>query len=532
MQPRVARLHIDLSDCLAAEGQWDAAFAAVRTAIMIEPDSAAWHVWLGELLLRANRLDQAEPVLRQAILRWPDIARAHFLLSIVLERNERMVGATSAIWQAVLREPNYANWWHHLGEVLQHGYEFDAAEQAYRRAAELDPAAKVTQERLAALSGLHAGARRVAAAPAAFASYRKTTAAEFAVPVATLFPGVDISLPNSLVYSNLREIDWPGGNIYSGTCMSQATTGSTTLFCSVFRRTPRWSCTAARTRCPCTRIEWQRSKYLQTGRTSNCSVPSRNAALSVRWIGTLSLSSVTDFAPTAIGQSNCFPRSWQRRRHFPAATRYAVPDHMINDPVLRSMRELLEFFGIFPDRLVYLQAGHRYRFRELLTVSPVWTNLKAHPAVVEMMRAEIMRRFPDSGPSRRVALLRRNLKTRNLSNLDEIQQFLLANGWEIIDVGHLPFAEEVALYANAAAVLSIQGSTQSNLIYAPMHVKVISLTPIAWGDANPFGLTQNRHGSFADVRGMPDERDHRPLSIRGFRVNTDDIAASMRAMGL
>jgi hypothetical protein len=216
----------------------------------------------------------------------------------------------------------------------------------------------------------------------------------------------------------------------------------------------------------------------------------------------------------------------------PLHYKYLFPAPLISDPMLRSQRESLEFYGLDRERLLLVQPGRSYRFRELASVTSVWSDHMVHPAAIELMRNHA--NIPSEGVHRpdRIALLRRESSTRNLANLEEIQWFLLAHGWSIVDIGEQSFAEQVATFEAASAIISVLGSGLAGLPYAPRSVKVLTLAPIDWADGFFFAMMQNRDATLADIRGLKSPDDPRRVADARFCVKVEDIARGLRGLGL
>jgi Glycosyltransferase 61 len=216
----------------------------------------------------------------------------------------------------------------------------------------------------------------------------------------------------------------------------------------------------------------------------------------------------------------------------PGRYKYLFPAPLMSDPLLKPQRESLEFYGVGPDRLHLLEPGRSYRFRELAWVSSVWSDRMMHPVAIEGMRRPASIHDEAIGRTDRIALLRRESSTRNLANLQEILWFLRSHGWSIIDIGELSFAEQVATFEAASAVISVLGSGLAGLMYAPRGVKVLTLAPVGWTDDFFFAMMQNRNAALADIRGVKSPVDPRPVANSSFHVKVEDIGRGLRGLGL
>jgi len=213
----------------------------------------------------------------------------------------------------------------------------------------------------------------------------------------------------------------------------------------------------------------------------------------------------------------------------PGRYKYLLPDILTSDPILRSQRESLEFYGLRQDRLLLVPPGRSYKFHELAAVTSVWSESMIHPAAVELMRQD----EKEAGkPPGRIALLRRESSTRNLANVEEVEWFLHSHGWPIIDIGEQSFAEQVATFRGASAIVSVLGSGLAGLIYAPRGVKVLTLAPAGWADGFFFAMMQNRNAELAEIRGPKLVGDPRPVATSRFRVRLEDIEHGLRGLDL
>jgi capsular polysaccharide biosynthesis protein len=102
----------------------------------------------------------------------------------------------------------------------------------------------------------------------------------------------------------------------------------------------------------------------------------------------------------------------------------------------------------------------------------------------------------------------------------------------MVEIGSLPFADQVATFAAAETVVSVLGSGLSGLLYAPSGVNVLTLAPSRWLDLFFFALMQNRDAHLADIRGPQDPADPRDAAVARFVVERQEIRLGLRALGL
>jgi hypothetical protein len=228
------------------------------------------------------------------------------------------------------------------------------------------------------------------------------------------------------------------------------------------------------------------------------------------------------------------PRIVVVENRYPGRFRYALPRHVVQwekmHPAYRRIHESLAAYGIGDDRIVQMEPGIDYRFTELYALTPVWMARSLHPQAGELMRRNIMLLPPEHEPEPRVALLRTDTRGRNIENIEALRPMLRGYGFVFIETAPMPFVEQVAVFRGAQAIAAVLGSAMTGLIYAPRGVRVLSMAPESFGDNFFYGLTQERQGSFVDLRGTIGELDPARRDNSGFRIEPDVLAAGLEAL--
>ena len=125
-----------------------------------------------------------------------------------------------------------------------------------------------------------------------------------------------------------------------------------------------------------------------------------------------------------------------------------------------------------------------------------------HPAAGLVMRQAIC--LPVPAPELlggRMSLLRTETSSRQIANLAEIAGLLAGRGYKPVQIGLLPFLEQVGLFRAATSVVSVLGSGLTGLLYSPEGLAVVSLAPDNFGDSFFYALAQNRLARYVDLRG-------------------------------
>ena len=64
-----------------------------------------------------------------------------------------------------------------------------------------------------------------------------------------------------------------------------------------------------------------------------------------------------------------------------------------------------------------------------------------------------------------------------MCNEAEVLEFFEKAGWTIVDLVNLPFAEQIAWFAGAEAIVAIHGSGLANTVWSPRGCKIVELFP-------------------------------------------------------
>ena len=229
------------------------------------------------------------------------------------------------------------------------------------------------------------------------------------------------------------------------------------------------------------------------------------------------------------------PRIVVAEHFFPGRFMFVVPGWTTHlNAGMRAYLESIYAYGIDEARLFRIEETHDYAFESLHLLDSVWSDRSMHPDVLDFMRNNLPRGVGGvTGylPAR-VGILRKDSARRAISNHAEVETFLRANGFLVMELSDLPFLSQVSLFRNASCVFCVLGSGLTNTLYSPDHVNVIAPAPEAWGDSFFYPLIQARNGRFADVRGTITEGDrNRPADSR-FRVDIPTLRRGFEALNL
>jgi len=196
------------------------------------------------------------------------------------------------------------------------------------------------------------------------------------------------------------------------------------------------------------------------------------------------------------------PRLVLAEHFYPKRFRYVLLQDIYNQMAPRnvwnSIYDTIKMAGVGKDRILYARFDRHYHFASLHGVTNTFTGYSFHPKVLDVLR-RTYERFSSRSAGRRIALLRTGSNARNIANLHEIIDVLKACDVEFIEVGKLPFAEQVALFSSAEQAVGVLASGLTGLFFSPDHVKVLSLAPERYENTFFYSIIRHRHGLMPPV---------------------------------
>ncbi len=210
---------------------------------------------------------------------------------------------------------------------------------------------------------------------------------------------------------------------------------------------------------------------------------------------------------------------------------YAVP-HWILQGGLFSDRifESMEAYGVPADRLVQLRSDQVVRFRQLYTVTPVFSDMIPHPDVVRLMGGGKRADDITASATNKIALMRNDTR-RSIANLADVERVLEQHDFEMVDVAAQSFEQQRALFSRAGWVFSVLGSSLSGLIFSPPGTRVLAAAPAPFADRFFYGILQGKpNARWAEVRGPIAAADPVHLRDSSFEVPLLQLRQALHAL--
>ena len=137
-----------------------------------------------------------------------------------------------------------------------------------------------------------------------------------------------------------------------------------------------------------------------------------------------------------------------------------------------------------PEAALRHPTGRVLRCRQIIILSSfeALETFRPQPAMLAPLAA-VAAASGSGAAGRRIYLSRArqvNYSQRNLANEEALVRMLAARGFEILEPGNMPFAEQIRAFAEASVIIGAHGSGFGNLVFARPGAVVIDLMPADW----------------------------------------------------
>jgi capsular polysaccharide biosynthesis protein len=142
-------------------------------------------------------------------------------------------------------------------------------------------------------------------------------------------------------------------------------------------------------------------------------------------------------------------------------------------------REILELAGFLPDaEMIDADLVPHVRAESLLVPGFPDNELRTPPWSVEFIRDRLRDPALELVPGRRIYVTRgRQRNNRTVRNEDEVREALGSRGFDVVDPGAMPVAEQIRTFAEAECIVAPHGAALANLAFVSPGSSVIELFP-------------------------------------------------------
>lgn len=158
------------------------------------------------------------------------------------------------------------------------------------------------------------------------------------------------------------------------------------------------------------------------------------------------------------------------------SVRSAFPEAVLVRPTYQSIAEVvsetIEMLG-FPSQ-VLAPMDRPLQIPDVCFRSVPWPMGGYHPQDLEGVRNLVLKNSKNPGRTdRRLYISRKRAAYRHIANDDEVVAVVTKRGFEVIYAEDLPFIEQVRIFSESEAVVSIHGAGLTNMLWMPKKSAVI-----------------------------------------------------------
>ncbi len=198
----------------------------------------------------------------------------------------------------------------------------------------------------------------------------------------------------------------------------------------------------------------------------------------------------------------------------------------------RWQRESLSLLGITSDQTISLDK--EYLDLDILYFpSYVGEPGNPHARAIEWLRTKLLPLDADQAKARRRLYITRRLAARRrVVNEDELAPILNDHGFEVIEAENLTVKEQIELFSQAEAVVSLHGAGLTNTIFADSGCKVLEIFDPHHVFVHYYALADVMKHDYWYLIGEPAgaAAAHAATGHQDIKVPADDFAKSLDAM--
>lgn len=192
----------------------------------------------------------------------------------------------------------------------------------------------------------------------------------------------------------------------------------------------------------------------------------------------------------------------------------------------------LAHLGIPASQLIRLDPASVVRCRHLWVPSILSDMLGLHPVAFKWLRRRFASLVSAAAKRERLFVSRRDAATRRLVNEDAVMAEAARFGFTCIEAGRMDFAEQVARFGAAGAVIGVTGSGLSNAVFAPADAVFVELHNLEQGAAFIEVLTAQLGQRYVRLTGEPRADAARTAHNYDFTFDPPRLRAALLALGL
>lgn len=192
--------------------------------------------------------------------------------------------------------------------------------------------------------------------------------------------------------------------------------------------------------------------------------------------------------------------------------------------------ETLNILGIAPERIINSEDEPWVSADRMIVPCHQIMTGHRHPAwVTNWLRDHFLPQEKGTGERRRVYISRSIARNRRVVNEEEIFRLLEQRSFEFVHAEKCTFADQIAMFANAEAIIAPHGAGLSNLVFSAPGTRVIELFPSMSMDCY-YRLCDDLNLDYTFVK-TRQFRFHRRVG-EDFVISPDDMKAALDKLSL
>ncbi len=179
-----------------------------------------------------------------------------------------------------------------------------------------------------------------------------------------------------------------------------------------------------------------------------------------------------------------------------------------------SQLAMLDELGVTPERRLFLAADESLLCDDLVIPSLVTQGHVIPAEVVSFLHDRFSHLVPRNAARRRIYISRNRLGRRALANEAEILPLLAAKGFETAYPEKLSFAEQIALFGGAEAIVAVDGAALVNLFVVPAGAKIGVMAVAGLSTPHYHCVSHHRQHQFTYLHGRLVHDQAKPLDVQ------------------
>jgi hypothetical protein len=193
---------------------------------------------------------------------------------------------------------------------------------------------------------------------------------------------------------------------------------------------------------------------------------------------------------------------------------------LIRGELCAYQQESLEMLGLL-DRVWETRSNHLLVENFYFSSSPGMTGC-TNPYVANWLREKFLQHQTTIDTPKKF-FIKRHKKTRGILNQDELENYFISLGWAVVDLESLHFAEQIAWFANAEAIVGEHGGGFTNLVWCRPGCRVIELCPDNFLNGCYEGISLCLRLNHTFITEIADEANRINIELKKIRLYVEKI---------